>query len=209
MESVRQGIKQSLAGIGKDKHHKDIAVSVNEMEVSDGESESTTVASNQTSQDDVDAKSSLTITANNATTSKSTVITKLHEYERLTKVTRIVKKLIVRFDDYDEDFVNEMDIRSYLQYISEERLIHMPRRGSDWDRVLSTAQFFGLQITTFANKIETFVPGAHLSASAALASCQVLLEVCLFIHPSNCPVLTFIDRSQPSQGARAYIHRAL
>ncbi|KAL4731411.1 hypothetical protein ACLX1H_000377 [Fusarium chlamydosporum] len=189
MESVRQGIKQSIAGMGKDKHHKDIAVSVNEMEVSDGESESTTVASNQTSQDDIDAKSSLTITANNATTSKSTIITKLHEYERLTKVTRTVKKLIVRFDDYDEDFVNEMDIRSYLQYISDERLIHMPRRGSDWDRVLSTAQFFGLQITTFASKIETFAPGAHSSASAALASCQLLLEVCLLLRFSSRPTL--------------------
>ncbi|OBS24440.1 hypothetical protein FPOA_04983 [Fusarium poae] len=177
MESVRQGIKQSIAGIGKDKHHKDIAVSVNEMEISDGESESTTVASNQTSQDDVDAKSNLTITANNSATSKSTVVTKLQEYESLTKITRTVKKLIVRLDDYDEEFVNEMDIRSYLQYISEERLIHMPRRGSDWDRVLSTAQFFGLQITTFASKIETFASGAHSSVSAALASCQVLLEI--------------------------------
>ncbi|KAH6993100.1 hypothetical protein EDB82DRAFT_428505 [Fusarium venenatum] len=177
MESVRQGIKQSIAGIGKDKHHKDIAVSVNEMEISDGESESTTVASNQTSQDDVDTKSNLTITANNAATSKLTVVTKLHEYERLTKITRTVKKLIVRFDDYDDEFVNEMDIRGYLQYISDERLIHMPRRGSDWDRVLSTAQFFGLQITTFASKIETFASGAHSSVSAALASCQVLLEI--------------------------------
>ncbi|KAM0371894.1 hypothetical protein ACHAPY_009841 [Fusarium culmorum] len=177
MESVRQNIKQSIAGIGKDKHPKEVAVNVNEMEVSDGESESTTVASNQTSQDDVDNKSTLTITANNAATSKLTVVTKLHDYERLTKVTRTVRKLIVRFDDYDDEFVNEMDIRSYLQYISDERLIHMPRRGSDWDRVLSTAQFFGLQITTFASKIESFASGAHSSASAALASCQVLLEI--------------------------------
>lgn len=179
MESVRQNIKQSIAGIGKDKHPKEVAVNINEMEVSDGESESTTVASNQTSQDDVDNKSSLTITANNANTSKLTVVTKLHDYERLTKITRTVRKLIVRFDDYDDEFVNDMDIRSYLQYISDERLIHMPRRGSDWDRVLSTAQFFGLQITTFASKIESFASGAHSSASAALASCQVLLEVCL------------------------------
>ncbi|CZS81193.1 unnamed protein product [Fusarium graminearum] len=177
MESVRQNIKQSIAGIGKDKHPKEVAVNVNEMEVSDGESESTTVASNQTSQDDVDNKSSLTITANNANTSKLTVVTKLHDYERLTKITRTVRKLIVRFDDYDDEFVNDMDIRSYLQYISDERLIHMPRRGSDWDRVLSTAQFFGLQITTFASKIESFASGAHSSASAALASCQVLLEI--------------------------------
>jgi hypothetical protein len=75
-------------------------------------------------------------------------------------------------------FVDEMDIRGFLEYISDERLIHMPKRGSEWDRVLSTAQFFGLQITAFASKIDTFAAGAHSSASAALASCQVLLEVC-------------------------------
>jgi hypothetical protein len=188
MESVRQGIKQSLVSMGKDKnkHHNSAPVSVQEMEVSDGESESTTVASNPTSQDDADAKTILAATTSNTATptpatpngmTKSTTITKLHDYEKLTQVTRTVKRLIVRFDGYDEDFVNETDIRSYLEYISEERLIHMPQRGSDWDRVLSTAQFFGLQITGFASKIETFATGAHASASAALASCQVLLEV--------------------------------
>ncbi|KAF4970543.1 hypothetical protein FSARC_2452 [Fusarium sarcochroum] len=186
MESVRQGLKQSLSSMGKDKHHNNAAVSVNEMEVSDGESESTTVASNPTSHDGVDAKHSLTVPTSNPTTSTTaatngmtttTTITKLHEYEVLTKVTRTVKKLIVRFDDYDEDFVNEMDIRSYLQYISDERLIHMPRRGSEWDRVLSAAQFFGLQITAFGSKIDTFAHGGHSSASAALASCQLLLEI--------------------------------
>jgi hypothetical protein len=188
MESVRQGIKQSLGSMGKDKnkHHNNAPVSVDEMEVSDGESESTTVASNPTSQDDADVKTILAATTSNTATptpatpngmSKITTITKLHDDEKLTQVTRTVKKLIVRFDGYDEDFVNETDIRSYLEYISEERLIHMPQRGSDWDRVLSTAQFFGLQITAFASKIETFATGAHASASAALASCQVLLEV--------------------------------
>ncbi|EGU75627.1 hypothetical protein FOPG_14818 [Fusarium oxysporum f. sp. conglutinans race 2 54008] len=168
MESVRQGIKQSLVSMGKDKHHNNVSVSVNEMEVSDGESESTTVASNQTTHEDVASSTTLT---------KSTTITRLVDYERLTKITRTVKKLIVKLDDYDEEFVDEMDIRSYLQYISDERLIHMPRRGSDWDRVLSTAQFFGLQITTFASKIDAFASGAHSSASAALASSQVLLEI--------------------------------
>ncbi|KAM0346326.1 hypothetical protein ACHAPU_005757 [Fusarium lateritium] len=199
MESVRQGIKQSLVSMGKDKdkHQKTVApVSVSEMEVSDGESESTTVASNPTSQDDAEVKTILASTIpetltptkaapnghavaapNGVVKATTTTITKLHDYEKLTIVTRTVKKLIVRFDDYDEDFVNEMDIRSYLEYINDERLVHMPRRGSDWDRVLSTAQFFGLQITAFATKIDTFATDAHASASAALASCQVLLEI--------------------------------
>ncbi|KAM0227805.1 hypothetical protein ACHAP5_012100 [Fusarium lateritium] len=188
MESVRQGIKQSLGSMGKDKnkHHNNASVSVDEMEVSEGESESTTVASNPTSQDGADVKNILAATASHTASptqaapngaAKITTITKLQDYEKLTQVTRTVKKMIVRFDGYDEDFVNETDIRSYLEYISDERLIHMPQRGSDWDRVLSTAQFFGLQITAFASKIDTFATGAHSSASAALASCQVLLEI--------------------------------
>ncbi|RKL45059.1 hypothetical protein BFJ72_g3709 [Fusarium proliferatum] len=162
MESVRQGLKQSLTN-GKDKQNH-VAVSIKEAEVSDGESKSTTVASNQTTHDEV------TTVVNGST------VTEL-EYERLTKATRTVKKLIAKLDDYDEVFVDEMDIRGFLEYISDERLIHMPKRGSEWDRVLSTAQFFGLQITAFASKIDTFAACAHSSASAALASCQVLLEI--------------------------------
>ncbi|PNP85334.1 hypothetical protein FNYG_01324 [Fusarium nygamai] len=156
MESVRQGLKQSLSN-GKDKQNH-VAVSIKEAEVSDGESESTTVASNQTTHDEV-------INVVNGST-----VAKL-DYERLTKVTRTVKKLIAKLDDYYEVFVDEMDIRGFLEYISDERLIHMPKKGSEWDRVLSTAQFFGLQITAFASKIDTFAAGAHSSAPAALASC--------------------------------------
>ncbi|KAJ0134286.1 Uncharacterized protein HZ326_22647 [Fusarium oxysporum f. sp. albedinis] len=137
MESVRQGLKQSLSN-GKDKQNH-VAVSIKEAEVSDGESESTTVASNQTTHDEV------TTVVNGSTVAKL-------DYERLTKVTRTVKKLIAKLDDYDEVFVDEMDIRGFLDS-------------------------FGLQITAFASKIDTFAAGAHSSAPAALASCQVLLEI--------------------------------
>ncbi|KAF5027824.1 hypothetical protein F66182_51 [Fusarium sp. NRRL 66182] len=173
MESVRLGLKQSLS-IGKDKHQTN--VTVHEAEVSEGESESTTVASSQASHPDMDNKSNVLTTTHNTsnttnstatngsttiTTTTKTVISKLHDYEKLTRVTSTVNKSIIRLDGYDEDFISEMDIRSYLQYISDERLMHMPRRG----------------ITAFGSKVEAFASGGHSSASAALASCQVLLEV--------------------------------
>lgn len=98
-------------------------------------------------------------------------------FTRVSDVFRSVTRRIVRLDDYDEKYVKETDLRAYLNFISDERLIHMPRRGSDWDRVLSNAQFFGFQIWLFGKKIDSYVPGGKESAAAALASCQILLEV--------------------------------
>ncbi|KEY74817.1 hypothetical protein S7711_06504 [Stachybotrys chartarum IBT 7711] len=98
-------------------------------------------------------------------------------FTRVNDVFRSVTRRIVRLDDYDEKYVKETDLRAYLNFISDERLIHMPRRGSDWDRVLSNAQFFGFQIWLFGKKIDSYVPGGKESAAAALASCQILLEV--------------------------------
>ncbi|KAF5611148.1 uncharacterized protein FTJAE_14230 [Fusarium tjaetaba] len=156
MESVRQGIKQSLSN-GKDKQNH-VAVSIKEAEVSDGESESTTVASNQTTHDEV------TTVVNGSNVTK-------FDYKRLKKVTRTVKKLIAKLDNYDEVFVNEMDIRGFL--------------SSEWDRVLSTAQFFGLQITAFASKIDTFTAGAHLLYLLPLPAAKLFSRFIIALTPAN------------------------
>ncbi|KAM0430428.1 hypothetical protein ACHAPT_005774 [Fusarium lateritium] len=185
MDALKQGIKDSLPSLGKDRYHADVSVAVSEHH-SDNESDRTTVASDRASPEvEIIKSSSMSTTAKSFTSSNGMTTTsstnssaiKLEHFDRLNEITRTVKNLIVRLDDYDETFVTEMELRDYLQYISDERLIHMPRRGSDWDTVLSTAQFFGLQVYTFGRKIEQFVHGGHASASAALASCQVLLEI--------------------------------
>ncbi|RSL82093.1 hypothetical protein CEP52_017051 [Fusarium oligoseptatum] len=183
MDALKQDIKDSLPSLGKDKHHSDISIAVTGTQHSDNESDRTTVASDQASPEVDVLKSSSMVTptkaiaSSNGTIAIRTSTSKLEHFDRLTKVTRAVKNLIIRLDDYDETFVTEMELRDYLQYIADERLIHMPRRGSDWDTVLSTAQFFGLQVYTFGRKIDKFVHGGYASASAALASCQVLLEI--------------------------------
>jgi hypothetical protein len=100
-------------------------------------------------------------------------------FGRVKDVFRSVTSMIGRVDDYNETQIKQIDLRAYLDFISDERLIHMPKRGSNWDRVLSNAQFFGYQVWLFGKKIESYVPGGRDSAAAALASCQILLEVCL------------------------------
>lgn len=101
----------------------------------------------------------------------------LHPESRVAEVVQYVTGLFAKLGDYEVDMLHRADLDSYLEYISDERLIHMPRKGSDWDRVLRTAQFFGLQIWRFGEKVGKFAPESRQAAVAALASCQMLLEI--------------------------------
>ncbi|KAL7800324.1 hypothetical protein V8C37DRAFT_414229 [Trichoderma ceciliae] len=65
----------------------------------------------------------------------------------------------------------------YLQYISYERLIRMPSRGSAWDRILHAAQFFGLQVSEFGDRNVVSINRATDLVSAALAASYTLLEI--------------------------------
>ncbi|KAM0514485.1 hypothetical protein ACHAPE_006778 [Trichoderma viride] len=60
--------------------------------------------------------------------------------------------------------VTQITLDYYLEYISNERLRRMPGRGTAWDRVLHAAQFFGLHISDFGDKINTFINGELLNA---------------------------------------------
>lgn len=62
--------------------------------------------------------------------------------------------------------VTNVALESFLRYISNERKIRMPDRGSDWDRVLHAAQFFGLQVSEFGDRVDAFMKGQSLSADA-------------------------------------------
>lgn len=176
METIQKGFSEPSPGLtnGTTKAQS-VAISVSVKELSDVESETkTTVASSQSS------PISRAVPAD-ALTVTTRPVSPLNGFTRVRKVTGDVVEYICKLPGYNPSFVKEMDLRSYLQFISDERLINMPRRGSDWDRVLSTAQFFGLQIWFFGAKIETFASGSQDAAAAALASCQVLLDVCCFL----------------------------
>ncbi|CAK7222529.1 hypothetical protein SCUCBS95973_004872 [Sporothrix curviconia] len=111
------------------------------------------------------------------TLTRSSTGSSLHPESRVAEVVQFVKGLFSKLGDYEVNMLQQADLESYLQNISDERLMHMPRKGSDWDRVLRTAQFFGLQIWRFGEKVGKFAPESRHAAAAALASCQMLLEI--------------------------------
>jgi hypothetical protein len=69
---------------------------------------------------------------------------------RVIETTRTIKGRIVReLDDVDAYYFESVNLESYLEFIADQRLIHMPRKSSQLDRVLKAAEFFGLQIYKF------------------------------------------------------------
>jgi hypothetical protein len=98
---------------------------------------------------------------------------------RVIETTQTIKGRIIReLDDIDEHYFESVNLESYLEFIADQRLIHMPRKGSQWDRVLKAAEFFGLQIYRFGSAVSHFVKESKYASFAALASCRLLLEVC-------------------------------
>ncbi|KAK5991655.1 hypothetical protein PT974_07687 [Cladobotryum mycophilum] len=77
----------------------------------------------------------------------------------------------------DDTIEEKMNLDLYLSFIAKKRLISQPCQGSDWDRVLFSAQSFGLQICSFGDKIDTFADGGKTSSAAALLLCKALLQV--------------------------------
>jgi hypothetical protein len=61
--------------------------------------------------------------------------------------------------------------------IERERLTHMPHKGSRWDRVLKSAEFFALQVSAFDTALSSFTSESHTAAKLIWAACTVLLDV--------------------------------
>jgi hypothetical protein len=142
----------------------DVTVVVKEGNFSDSDEGST-----QQTKVLADASKSQTITR---TTSSIQII-------RVIETTQTIKGRIIReLDDVDEHYFKSVNLESYLEFIADQRLIHMPRKGSQWDRVLKAAEFFGLQIYGFGSAVSHFVEESRYASFTALASCRLLLEVC-------------------------------
>ena len=105
-------------------------------------------------------------------TGSSIEITRTVEVARETK-TRIIRDL----RDVTEDDFKLVNLRFYLDFISDERLIHMPARGSNWDRVLTAAEYFGVQMDEFTSHVSDFICDHDFVCDTALASCYFLLQV--------------------------------
>lgn len=87
------------------------------------------------------------------------------------------QKFIAEFDEVDERHIHSMNVEEYFEYIERQRLTHMPHRGSHWDKVLKWAEFFGLQISGYANTVEPFTAESKFAARLIWTACRALLEV--------------------------------
>lgn len=177
MDVLRQGFSDSLSGLtGKAAKAQDRpVVAVQEI---DSHSDTDTQVDSTILPDKASAEAGHSNSPPPTAVTESRVTTTLSHFTEVEKVYQSVTSSLVRLDLGNDFVVQECDLRTYLHFISDERLIHMPRRGSDWDRVLGAAQFFGLQMASLGRKIDGFVPcGGKDSAVAALASCKVLLEI--------------------------------
>ncbi|KAI1078539.1 hypothetical protein F5B20DRAFT_582167 [Whalleya microplaca] len=100
---------------------------------------------------------------------------------QITRVIEVAKKvrsrLVRELDEVDDAHFKRSDLECYLGYIADERLIHMPKRGSQWDRVLKEAEFFGLQMNEFTIAVKDFIPDSVTIRNTALGSCYLLLEL--------------------------------
>jgi hypothetical protein len=100
------------------------------------------------------------------------------EFRRAHEVASKTRaRIVCELEDVTESYFETTDPDSYFEYIADERLTHMPARGSQWDRVLKEAEFFGYQISNFASHLDAFVKEWQLVRDIALASCKLLLEV--------------------------------
>jgi hypothetical protein len=86
-------------------------------------------------------------------------------------------KLISEISHVDESFIESMSIESFLEYVEFERLVHMPRRGSRFDKVLKWAEFFALQISGYDQAVHPFVPDSKSAAKMIWAASRILIEV--------------------------------
>lgn len=87
------------------------------------------------------------------------------------------KRLTTELVNVDEFFLNEMSIEAFIDFLNKERLTSMPQRGSRWDRALRSAEYFALQISSYAEILEEFTPSSLFGVNIALASCCLLLQV--------------------------------
>ncbi|KAI2602069.1 hypothetical protein GGR54DRAFT_625758 [Hypoxylon sp. NC1633] len=124
---------------------------------------------------EVKTSNSTVVRTTSHTDSKSS--TRIQVTRTIETTKRVRTRLVRELDDVDDAYLKKIDLQSYLGYIADERIIHMPRRGSQWDLVLKEAEFFGLQIDEFTCAVEDFIADTTTIRDTALASCYLLLEL--------------------------------
>ena len=89
------------------------------------------------------------------------------------------RKFVNELDDVEDSSIESVAIENVLEYIERQRLIHMPHRGSHWDKVLKWAEFFALQLSRYAAAAEPFASESKAAARLIWTATKSLLNVSL------------------------------
>ena len=123
-------------------------------------------------------------------------------FDKLTMVSEasitIRRRLIDSVEEVDGDFYEKMTFKTFLDFVTRERLTRMPHRGSTWDRVLKHAEYFGVQVQAYGESVSGFVRGSEQAICTALGNAKLLLEVCPLYRVSMADRLTH-EQMGPSQ----------
>ncbi|KAI1140079.1 hypothetical protein F5Y05DRAFT_306065 [Hypoxylon sp. FL0543] len=128
-----------------------------------------------TSSSEVDGTNETTFRTTSHSESRSS--TRIQVTRTIETTRRVRSRLVRELDEVDDAYLKRIDLQCYLGYIADERIIHMPKRGSRWDLVLKEAEFFGLQIDEFTAAVKDIVVDSTTIRDTALASCYLLLEL--------------------------------
>jgi hypothetical protein len=174
METVRAGLKESVSAMTvPTKFVQEPEVTVAPVSVdSSSDSEQTVSVS-----EEMRSSTSKVVSRKETSTASFTI-------SRVTDIYRTIRRNIFQLDDYtyNDQYFHRLNIESYRQYVSNERLIRMPRRGSNWDRALRAALMFGENLVEYGDIIKGFCSDTQEASVTGLASCKILLEVC---YPTN------------------------
>ncbi|GAC75494.1 hypothetical protein PANT_16c00009 [Moesziomyces antarcticus T-34] len=84
----------------------------------------------------------------------------------------IRRGLVVLIDDLTDQHFVDCDLECFLESLAHERLLHMPRKNSAWDKVLRQAEEIGAQLNHFSH-----LAADEHSLKTSLVAIRLLLQV--------------------------------
>lgn len=177
METIRAGLKESVSALTvPTKFVKEPEVTVVSVGVDSCSDSDRTVSASE----EIRSSTTTVLSRKETSTSSFTV-------SRVNDIYRTIRRNILQLDDYtyNDQYFQRLNIDSYRQYVSNERLVRMPRRGSSWDRALRAALMFGENLVEYGDAIKGFCSDTQEASVTGLASCRILLEVRSTTHTTR------------------------
>ena len=126
------------------------------------------------------------LVANGESNTPNGVITNGESHPEVSKLT--VPTRPYRIEDtcrYQDEFrrINPdalnatTSMKSFFDFVANDRLRRMPHKGSRWDKILRWAEYFAAQVFRYHESVSPFVPNSEETAQLLWASCRILLQV--------------------------------